>query len=136
MNMDLLWCYYSTNSRIDQTEKIALEEEFNKMIGMNDEHDCNVVSVNSLNIQNANDECTSHDNDVSYKNVNFYGVNWECTHTTKREDKFCKRHKYLETKWLQERLDVCAENLNFLIHPCELCNEHGHLNTQCKLFHD
>ena len=28
-----------------------IEEEFNKMIGMNDEHDCNVVSVNSLNIQ-------------------------------------------------------------------------------------
>ena len=21
-------------------------------------------------------------------------------------------------------------------HPCELCNEHGHLNLQCKLFHD
>ena len=24
MNMNLLWCYFSTNSRIDQTEKIAL----------------------------------------------------------------------------------------------------------------
>ena len=21
-------------------------------------------------------------------------------------------------------------------HPCELCNEHGHLNLQCKFFHD
>ena len=44
---------------------------------LNDEHDHNVVSMNSLNIQNANDDCTSHDNDVSYKNVNFCGVNWE-----------------------------------------------------------
>ena len=46
------------------------------------------------------------------------------------------RGKYLETKWLQERLDVCAENLNFLGHTCELCNEHGHLTIRCKLFHD
>ena len=52
------------------------------------------------------------------------------------EDRFCKRHKYLETKWLQERLDVCAKNSNFLSHPCELFNERGHLNIQCKLFHD
>ena len=62
----------------------VLEEECNKMFGiksLNDEHDCNVVSMNSLNIQNANDDFTSHDNDVSYKNVNFCGVNWQCTHT-------------------------------------------------------
>ena len=37
---------------------------------------------------------------------------------------------------MQERLDVCAENLQFLHHTCELCNEHGHLNIKCKLFHD
>ena len=24
----------------------------------------------------------------------------------------------------------------FFRHPCELCNEHGHLNLQCKFFHD
>ena len=24
----------------------------------------------------------------------------------------------------------------FFCHPCELCNERGHLNLQCKLFHD
>ena len=42
----------------------------------------------------------------------------------------------METKWLQERLDVSAENLRYLSHTCELCNEHGHLNLQCKLFHD
>jgi hypothetical protein len=35
-----------------------LEEEFNKMfnvISLNDEHDCNVVSMNSMNIHDAND---------------------------------------------------------------------------------
>ena len=37
---------------------------------------------------------------------------------------------------LQERLDVCAENLKFLCHTCELCNERGHLNLRCKLFQD
>ena len=42
----------------------------------------------------------------------------------------------METKWLQERLDVCAKNLNFLSRTCELCNEDGHLSLQCKLFHD
>ena len=36
----------------------VLEEEVNKMFGiqtLNDEHDCNVVSTNSLNIHDAND---------------------------------------------------------------------------------
>ena len=78
-----------------------LEEEVNKMFGtnyLNDEHDCNVVSMNSLNIQNANDDCTSHDKSVSYKHVTFCGVNWECNCTSKREDRFCKKHKYLETQ--------------------------------------
>ena len=32
-----------------------IEEEFNRMFGINDEHDCNVVSINSLNIHDAND---------------------------------------------------------------------------------
>src|SRR3990170_6910654 len=30
----------------------------------------------------------------------------------------------------------CAKRFNFSRHPCELCNERGHLNLQCKLFHD
>ena len=102
---------------------------------MNDEHDCNVVSMDSLNIHSTNDDCTSHDENISYEHVNFCGVH-VCMNTPNREDRFCKRHKYLETKWLQERLDVCAENLNFLSRTCELCNEHGHLNLECKLFHD
>ena len=36
----------------------VLEEEFSKMFGtkyLNDEHDCNVFSMNSLNIHDAND---------------------------------------------------------------------------------
>ena len=37
---------------------------------------------------------------------------------------------------MQERIDVCAEYLKYLCHPCELCNEGDHLNPQCKLFHD
>jgi len=31
-----------------------IEEELNRMFGINDEHDCNVVSMNSLNIHDAN----------------------------------------------------------------------------------
>ena len=37
---------------------------------------------------------------------------------------------------MQERLDDSAERCNFFRHPCELCNERGHLNPQCKFFHD
>ena len=103
----------------DASENCAqlLEEEVNKMLGtkyLNDEHDCNVVSVNYFIIQNANDDCISHDKNVSYEHVTFCGVNWECKCTQKREDRFCKKHKKLETKKLQERLDDCAERCNFL----------------------
>ena len=51
-----------------------LEEECIRMFGtksLNDEHDCNVVSMNSLNINSTNDDCTSHDENVSYKHVIF-----------------------------------------------------------------
>ena len=37
---------------------------------------------------------------------------------------------------MQERLNVSAENLRYLYRTCELCNERGHLNLRCKLFHD
>ena len=117
----------------------VLEEEIYKMFGtkyLNDEHGCNVVSTNSLNIHNTNDDCTSYDESASYKHVNFCGVDWVCKYTPNSEDRYCKRHKYLETKLLQEELDECAENLRYLTHTCELCNEHGHLNIKCKLFHD
>ena len=101
---------------------------------LNDEHDCNVVSKNSLNMHDTNDDCTSYDENVSYKHDNFCGVHWFCKYTPNREDRYCKRHKYLETKLLQERLDDCAENLNFLGRTCGLCNEQGHLAIRCKLF--
>ena len=50
----------------DGSENCAqlLEGEVNKLFGtnyLNDGHDCNVVSMDSLNIQNANDVCTSHE---------------------------------------------------------------------------
>ena len=54
-----------------------LEEECIKMFGtksLNDEHDSNVVCMNSLNTHSTNDGCTSHDENVSYKHVNFCGV--------------------------------------------------------------
>ena len=103
---------------------------------LNDEHDCNVISMNSFNIHGTNDDCTSYDENISYKHVNFCGVHRVCKNTPNREDRFCKRHKHLETKWLQERLDVSDENLKYLRCTCELCNERGHLNLRRKLFHD
>ena len=47
----------------------VLEEECIKMLGtrsLNYEHDCNVVSMISLNILSTNDDCTSYDENVSY----------------------------------------------------------------------
>ena len=68
----------------------VLEEEVYKMFGtkfLNDEHDCNVVSMNSLNIHDAND-MQSHklgdamfDENISYKHVDFCGVHWVCMYT-------------------------------------------------------
>ena len=62
----------------------VLEEQVYKMFGiksLNDEHDCNVVSMNSLNIHDANEDCTSYDENASYKHVNFCGVDWVCKYT-------------------------------------------------------
>ena len=67
----------------DGSENCAnvLEEECIKMFGtksLNDEHDCNVVSMNSVNIHSTNDDCTTHDKNVSYKHVKFCGVHKVC----------------------------------------------------------
>ena len=46
----------------------VLEEELHTMLGIkyvNDEHDCNDISTNSLNIHSTNDDCTSHDVSMS-----------------------------------------------------------------------
>ena len=67
----------------------VLEEEVNKMFSsksLNDKHDCNVVSVIAMNIHDTNDDCTSHDKDVSYKHVNFCGVNRVCEDMPYRHD--------------------------------------------------
>ena len=67
----------------------VLEEEVYKMVGtksLNDEHDCNVVSMNSLNIHSTNDDCTSYDKNVSYKHVDFCGVDWVCKYTPNWEN--------------------------------------------------
>ena len=76
-----------------------LEEEVNKMFGtnyLNDRHGCNVVSMNYLNIQNANDYCTSHEKNVSYKHVNICGVERLCEDVPYREDRFCKSISMIE----------------------------------------
>ena len=62
--MELRWSHivhlYHVFLENDGSENCAqlIEEEFNKMFGtksMNDEHDCNVASMNSLYIHVAND---------------------------------------------------------------------------------
>ena len=62
--MELRWPHivhlYHVFLKNDGSKNCAqlIEDEFNKMFGiksMNDEHDCNVVSMNSLNIHDAND---------------------------------------------------------------------------------
>ena len=60
-----IFCEYDEKENCAQ----VLEEECIKMLvtkSLNDEHDCNVVSMNSLNIQSTNDDCTSHDKNISY----------------------------------------------------------------------
>ena len=115
-----------------------IEEESNKMFGIesfNDEHDCNVFGMNALNVQNANDDCTSHDKDVSYKHVNFCGVERVCEYMPYRDDRFCKKHKHDETnRWLKV-IDKFATKLCSL-HPitCELCNRVGHLISNAYFF--
>ena len=68
----------------------VLEEEVYKIFGtnsLNDEHDCNVVSMKYLNIHSTKDNCTSHDENVSYKHDNFCGVHRVFKYTPNREDR-------------------------------------------------
>ena len=94
--MDLRWSHgvhlYNVFLENDGKENCAqlIEEEFNKMFGMNFEHDCNVVSMNSINIQNANDDCTSHEKNVSYKHANFCGVERLCEDMAYRDDRLLR----------------------------------------------
>ena len=99
--MELRWSHiihlYNVFHGSDGKEICAqlIEEELNRMFGIHDEHDCNVACMNSLNIHDANDDCTSYDENASYKDVNFCGVDWVCKYTPYREDRYCKRHKLL-----------------------------------------
>ena len=57
-----LFNIFHLNKDSDNCAKV-LEEECIRMFGtksLNDEHDCNVISMNSLNIHSTNDDCTSH----------------------------------------------------------------------------
>ena len=54
-----LYNVFRENKDSDNCAKV-LEEECIQMFGtksLNDEHDCNVVSMNSLNIHGVNDDC-------------------------------------------------------------------------------
>ena len=54
LNLFNIFCKYDENENCAQ----VLEKEVYKMFdakSLNDEHDCNVVSMNSLNIHDAND---------------------------------------------------------------------------------
>ena len=80
-----LFNIYHENKDSDNCAQV-LEEECFKLLGtksLNDEHDCNVVSTNSLKIHSTNDDCTS--DDVSYKHVNFCGVHWVCKYKQGRQ---------------------------------------------------
>ena len=62
-----LYNVYLENEDSDNCAKM-LDEECVRMFGtkyLNDEHDCNVFSMNSLNIHSTNDDCTSNDKNVS-----------------------------------------------------------------------
>src|SRR3989337_3011833 len=43
---------------------------------------------------------------------------------------------------MTENMTYCDKHVSsrkcifFVVHPCEFCNEHGHLKLQCYLFHD
>ena len=90
--VDHLYNIFLENDGSENCAKV-LEEEVNKMFGtksLNDKHDCNVVSMNSLNIHSSNDDCTSHDKNVSYKHVNFCRVHRVCKYTPNKEIDFAR----------------------------------------------
>jgi hypothetical protein len=96
----------------------VLEEEVYKIFAtksLNDEHDCNVVSMNSLNIHSTNDDCPSHDKNVSYKHVNFCGVHKLCEDMPYRDDRFCKKHKHDKSNWWLKVIDEFALFIPLLV---------------------
>ena len=62
---EILYLYevFHENYESDNLHEVS-KEEFNKMFGLsslNDKHECNVISMLSMIVINANDDCTSHD---------------------------------------------------------------------------
>ena len=60
LSLSLTFDLFNIFRKYDEKENCAqvLEEEVYKMFGtksLNDEHDCNVISMNSLNTHDAND---------------------------------------------------------------------------------
>ena len=144
--MELRWTHiihlYHVFLENDGKENCAqlMEEEFNKMFGikfMNDEHDCNVVSMNSMNIQNTNDDCTIHDKMF----LTSMSIFVECTKFVKTcligMIDFVRSISMIEPIFLLKVIDEFATKLCSLCPiTCEICNKVGHLNFQCKPFHD
>ena len=106
--MELRWPHiirlYHVFLENDEKENCAqlIEEKINKMISINDEHYCNVASINSMNIQNTNDDYTSHDKNVSYKHANFCGVERLYEDMPYRNNRFCKKQKHDETNFFAQ----------------------------------
>ena len=60
--IDHLYSIFIENNGSENCAQL-IEEEFNRMFGINDEHDCSVVSMNYLNIHYAkltDGSCPSH----------------------------------------------------------------------------
>ena len=69
-----LFNVFHENKDSDNCAKV-LEEEVNKMFGiksLNDEHDCNVVGMNSLNIHDANDMQSHKLGDAMFDEDDFF----------------------------------------------------------------
>ena len=90
LSLPLTLYLFNIFRKYDEKETCAqvLAEYVYKMFdtkSLNDQHDCNVVSTNSLNIHSTNDDCASCDENFSYRRVDFCGVHWVFKYTPNRE---------------------------------------------------
>ena len=70
-----IFCEYDGKENSAQ----VLEEELHRMLGIkyvNDEHDCNVVSMNSLNTHDANDMQSYKLGDAIFDEDYIFGLIW------------------------------------------------------------
>lgn len=69
--------------------------------------------------------------------VDYCGDDRSCEIREFIDERFCKRHKFEQTKkWLNELYDYAQQFSR--LHPitCQYCNEVGHFNIQCMYHHD